>query len=189
MIKNSFIKDQRGYTLIEIMVAIQIFFIVITLAYTIYLYSFKFMSRWNDKNSLIQSELLIRKSLTYELTHTPQILEISPKKIIYLNKQFRIKQIQWSDSSLFIKSKPLNKEGLNITIENLEFYVSQKENIIKKAFTDLDLNNDETLKGNELHRLRALGFTYLITSKRFKREYCILQSLPKVEGKDLVFDK
>ncbi len=160
--------SQSGYTLIEVIIAVQIFLIVLTMTYTIFLFGYKFMGKWIDDNDLLATEILIQKSLANELITAKKIIELTEQSIVYLDKKYNIQNIHWTDDSLFIKSKPVNKPDVNINIQKIEFIISEKNKTFTKSFSELDLNKDNFLHGKELENISALKFDYILINNNNK---------------------
>lgn len=161
-------KPQSGYTLIEVIIAVQIFLIVLTMAYTIYLFGYKYMVRWNNDNDLLATELLIQKSLTNELTTAKEIIEIAEQEIVYIDRNYKLQKIHWAKDSLFIKNKPVNKPGVKITFQNIKFL---KNSTDKKQFfslMELDINRDNKINNSEWEKISFLKIEYLLTNKNKK---------------------
>ena len=158
--------NQSGYTLIEVIIAIQIFLIVLTMTYTIYLFGYKYIVRWNNDNDLLATELLIQKSLSNELATAKKIIEISEHDILYIDHNYNLQKIYWTNDSLFIKSKPLNKPGVKTDFQKMEFM--QNENNLIKSFAETDINKDNKISNSELEKISSLKIEYLLSNKNKK---------------------
>lgn len=135
------------------------------MSYTIYLFGYKFMVRWNENKNLSSTEYLIQKALWNEFTDANEIIEISEQSIYYVDRNYNFKTIHWTTDTLFIKSKPLNKSDLKINITNLEFLIVAKNNVLHKSFEELDLNNDKTIKMEEMEDISVIKIEYILSSE------------------------
>jgi len=167
--QSTFFNHQsKGYTLIEVIIAVQIFLIVLTMAYTIYLFGYKFMVRWNDDNDLLATELLIQKSLSNELTTAKKIIEITENEILYTDRNYNFQKITWTNDSLIIKHKLLNKPGIKITYQKIRFLQCNEEKSQLCLLSELDLNNDDKISDSELDKICFLKIDNIISNKNKK---------------------
>jgi len=157
-----FRSSDSGYTLIEVIVAIQIFLIVLTFTYTIYLFGYKFISNWNERRDLQADELILNRVLTSQLGSAQKINAIYPAQIIFIDNQYRLKSIYWSSDTLYANSRPVNSYRIKIKVDELRFLCMEEE----KDFSDLDLNSDGVLFPMELKDVKAIRLDYQLYSKR-----------------------
>jgi prepilin-type N-terminal cleavage/methylation domain-containing protein len=162
-----------GYTLVEVIIAIQIFLMVVTFTYTIYLFGFRFMSDWNDRQDLQSTELTLNRVIISELGSAREVIALYPTKIEYLNDRYRIKSIHWQADSLYLNSKEINLPGVIIKISGLNFVGSSGEH----SFQELDLNTDGILLEAEMKDVKALRLEYQLTSKKHQINNYILLAL------------
>ena len=124
------------------------------------------MARRNTNNDLLAMELLIQKSLNNELATAKKIIEISEQDILYIDHNYNLQKIYWTNDSLFIKSKPLNKPGVKTDFQKMEFM--QNENNLIKSFAETDINKDSKISNSELEKTSSLKIEYLLINKNIK---------------------
>ena len=56
-----------------------------------------------------------------ELASAKEIIEISKNEIIYADRNYNLQKIYWTNDTLIIKNKPLNKPGFKISLQKIEF--------------------------------------------------------------------
>jgi hypothetical protein len=168
------VNSDSGYTLIEVIIAIQIAMIIISFTYSIYLFGFRFISRWEDKTNLISQELLLRTAITKKIGNSKRITEISPSSITTLNSNHKTSILLWSEDSVYYNDIPLNKNTMRIFLSINSLYSITG----KRFFNEIDQNRDEYLRGEELTRIKAIKFYYKITSKNSSCESSIIQEIP-----------
>jgi len=169
--------NQSGYTLIEVIIAVQIFLIVLTMTYTIYLFGYKYMVRWNNDNNLLATELLIQKSLSNELTTAKKIIEISEQEIVYTDRNYNLQKIYWSNDSLVIKDKPVNNARNKIAFQKMRFLQKGKNYHQYSPFTQFDLNNDHKISYKELERICMLNYEFIIFNRSKNHKVLFIQNI------------
>lgn len=167
-------KSDTGYTIIEIIIAIQIFMIIVSLTYSIYLFGYKFISRWDDKTDIHLQEMVIQNILYKQIDNSKSIIEISPVGITAVNSDYKISKLLWSEDTLYINGISLNNNDQQINLSQTSFYVLGLE----KIFTEVDLNRDGRLKGEELETIKGIKYKYRINSKNYSYESSIIKKLP-----------
>lgn len=173
--------NQLGYTLIELLIAIQFLAILLTLVYTIYLFSTKFMDRWRQNNALLRTYILTEKVMMKKITSIRYIYIIDNEQILF--KDFFDKQqiIQWKDQNLYINSRALSTSDVKIILNSLMFYI-KKENMVELAtFLTLDLNDDRKLTPDELKNLKGMEFNFTLQVKRKSEKLKIFYLLTDME--------
>ena len=154
--------SDQGYTLIEVMVALQIFIIVVSFTYTIYLFAYRYIVQWNDQNDLLAQELLLNKTLISNLGQAKQIIEIRPDQIKFIDANYNQKTISWYPDTLSINSKAMNLNAIRINILDLKFMDINGE----KSFQEIDLNSDEMITFEELKYVKIINFEYELCLKK-----------------------
>ncbi len=94
------IKSEDGYSLIEVIIAMQLFVIVMTLLYSVFSFSQRFTIKWlNDSNNW-QERLVKINYLEKELSSAREITGLKPNRIDYLNDEYLPSSIFWTGDSV-----------------------------------------------------------------------------------------
>ena len=172
-------KSNKGYTLVELIIAIQLFFIILSFAYTIYLFGYKFLFNWEEKNTLISDELQIKRVLLNELSKAKGINMISINTIEYINPNYSTNKIEYHENKLFLNQRRLNHIKINVISFqfNILHKINDKLDLI--PLSQLDMNHDNHLQPDEFNQVDALQIEFELRSKRFSRKNRLLISLIK----------
>ena len=172
-------KGNRGYTLVEIIIAIQIFFMIVTFAYTIYLFGYKFLLNWEEKNDIAVNELQIKRVLLNELSGAKSIITISTMGIEYVNPNYSYNRIHWLKNNLYLNQRVLNNAKISLIMNNLNLLKNINNKLEIIPLSQLDINNDKILDINEFTHIEALQMEFELRSKKFTRKSVLLISLIK----------
>ncbi len=107
------IKNENGYTLIELIIAIQLFVIVTTLLYSVFVFSQKFTINWLNDSTLWQERLVKINYIEKELSESKEIIGIQPNRINYLNSDYINTSIFWSGDSVQVGKHIIDKLKIN----------------------------------------------------------------------------
>lgn len=116
--KNSFIGDKSGFTAIELLIAIQLSFIVISFGYVSYLFSAKLVHKWQEKvlveNSVarvsqtvsravdqIHEVVIARDKYLVAITHQHDTLSMSVEEGLVFNSKNLVKGIFQFEHGMF----------------------------------------------------------------------------------------
>lgn len=175
------LRNEEGYTIVEVIVAIQVFTLIITMLYTAYLYGYKFYLRWDENSDLLRTELQVNKLFLNELQNASEIIEITNDRIIYLTNDYTQKQIHWKTDSLFYNDHLINKSGINFNLTEMLF-IYGKDNVNKSlSLQGSDKNSDNRLSRQELYELNGCQLAFIIQTKHFKKNFTLLITLFKTK--------
>ena len=163
-------RTNKGYSLIELLIAIQIFMIVVTMIYTIYLMGFRYIINWNRDNEIIRAELLIEKAINSKFNQSKKLLGIDQTGLIFLNKWYRTQAIHWGNNAFYLDSLKVTPGDIQINVTQLLFLKNYRQNIYTEVtFEEADLNRDGRLIGAELTDLNTIKFLVEIISKKTQK--------------------
>ena len=97
-------RNNNGYSLIELLIAIQICMIIVTLIYAIYMTGYRYISKWNRNNNLVRAEVMIHKAFINKLHQAKILLEIGDNRIVLINRWYRVQTIHWKNYQIYIDS-------------------------------------------------------------------------------------
>jgi hypothetical protein len=168
-------KSESGYTLIEVIISIQVFMIIVSLTYTIYLFGYRFMASWDEKSDLIRQELLVQRLINDHIDHARCIIEITPFIITIVDSDYSNKNLSWSADTLYLNNIPLNKTDLKINFSIISFYDLSSE----KLFEEIDINRDGRLLDKELKKINGIKMQYKIVGKKQSFISSIVNKIPE----------
>lgn len=169
--------NQNGYTLIEILVAIQIFAVVLTMAYTIYLYSIKFMGRWEQNNDLVSTQVILERALDSKFNALKRISEIADSSMLIDCGNNRLERLEWADKSFMINDKKPAVQDEILQLKSLKYQRLKNNTIQSVTFSELDKNGDKKLSGDELRDLKAIEISLSIIGKKMSADFHYFKSL------------
>jgi hypothetical protein len=172
-------KSNKGYTLVELIIAIQLFFIILSFAYTIYLFGYKFLFNWEEKNTLITDELQIKRVLLNELSKSKGINIISMNTIEYINPNYSLNKIEYLQNNIFLNQRRLNHAKVKIISFQFNILHKMNDKLDLILLSQLDMNHDNHLQVAEFNQADALQIEFELRSKRFSRKNRLLISLIK----------
>jgi len=111
--QSKLIKSENGYTVIEVIIAIQLFVIVMTLLYSVFVFSQRFTIKWLNDSSLWQERLVKINFIEKELYGAKAIIELKHNQIDYLNDVYIKSSIHWSEDSVYVGNLVLNDLKIN----------------------------------------------------------------------------
>jgi type II secretory pathway component PulJ len=120
---RSVLSKNDGYTVIELIVAIQLSLIVIGLVYVSYLFLSNMLGRWQDK---IQRESLlasISQNISKDLSEAVRILEADPQKMVFIKTGGDTIGYYLNDN-LYINGKPLENKALKFSLGKLDYFTA-----------------------------------------------------------------
>jgi hypothetical protein len=172
-------KLNRGYTLVELIIAIQIFFMILTFAYTIYLFGHKFLLSWEEKNDIINDELQIKRVLLNELSKAKEIITISTSGIEYINPKYSCNKIDWLENNICLNQRRINHSKIAVILDQFNIVLNNNNKLEIIPFSRLDINHDKILNKDEFSNIEALQIEFELKSKRFTRKNQLLIALTK----------
>lgn len=95
-VKN-FRKNTSGYTTIELLIAMQLAFLVISLAYTSYEFSQQFFKKWEQKSQLESHLAVCSKTLSTSLWQINQIISADQKSLLAIKTTGDTLRIQFAE--------------------------------------------------------------------------------------------
>ncbi len=102
-----------GYTLIELIVAMQLFIIVSTLLYSIFIFGHRFTSKWIKESIDAEERTMDVTILEKEFSNVREYIYFHDHDIYYLNKNYLKTHLLWNSDSItisnFFKRKILKK--------------------------------------------------------------------------------
>jgi prepilin-type N-terminal cleavage/methylation domain-containing protein len=173
--KRKICRIDEGYTLIEVIVSVQIFLLLLSFGYTLQFYALKFVNRWKEKNVLRNTELLLRTTISHEIGSAKEILEIHQDRIIYLD--YELNRLHWSEDKLYVKFHLINPREVTIRIKEMLFINSKHEN----KFDDLDNSKDGFLISSEFADYNMIKIIYIISLKNIEQSGVLFQKLPDIK--------
>jgi type II secretory pathway pseudopilin PulG len=172
-------RNNKGYSLIELLIAIQIFMIIVTMVYTVYLIGYRYISQWNRENDLIRTELMVQKAIMSRLHQAKKLIEINQNGLLLINRWYQPQQIRWDGQSVWIDSMQVTARDIRAEVKQLMFLHKDRQNMYHiKSFADLDLNGDDKLTGPELNEINSIKFHLKFMIKRSIRTSILNFILP-----------
>lgn len=184
MTKNNLFSTD-GYTLIEVIVALQIFTIILTMAYTIYLYGIRYMNKWDENNQIQNGSFLIQKSFYRVFNNAVSIESITKKGIRLTDDSGKTKQFIWTGDTLFLNDKPIFTP---VRLESFSLFNYQGKRVRKTEFTKIDRNLNGVIEQSESLTLQALEIDFVIKTKKYMKKIQVFLNLPKTKGRKLIFN-
>jgi prepilin-type N-terminal cleavage/methylation domain-containing protein len=99
---SKMIKSEDGYSLIEVIIAMQLFVIVMTLLYSVFSFSQRFTIKWLSDSNQWQERLVKLNYLEKELSSAREITDLKPTRIDYLNDEYITSSIYWAGDSVHV---------------------------------------------------------------------------------------
>jgi Tfp pilus assembly protein PilE len=172
-------KNNQGYSLIELLIAIQIFMIIVTMVYTVYLIGYRFILQWNRDNDLARTELLVQKALMSKLHQAKKLIQLNNDSIILLSRWYQLQNIHWDNTNLYVDTMRINPIDIQIQIKNILFLKKDMHNYYRElTFSDLDQNRDSKLTSPELRELNNIKLEIHLSTKTRMRASQLNFTLP-----------
>lgn len=118
-------KSSFGFTLLEILTAIALSSIVISLLFTAYTQQFKFSKVADFKNSSLREAIYVRQLMDHRMETVYKIVSVSDQSLRYIN-------LNGKESSIDLQNKSLSIDPRKINIEKLKFTLEENSNTNKK---------------------------------------------------------
>ncbi len=173
MIRN----NQNGYSLVEVLIAMQLFAIVITLSYTIYLYSIQFMGRWEQNNDLTNSHVLLERALDSKFNSIKRITEISENGMMLDCGNNRLERLVWNDNSFIINYKKPASQDVTLSLKSLNYFTMKDNAIQPVIFSELDKDGDKKLLADELKYIKAIEISIELIGEKKKTDFHYFKSV------------
>ncbi len=148
-------RNKNGYSIIEVIIALQIFMIVLSFAYTLYHYQHRFMKKWNE-DSLTMNTSIVVDHLLFEISQRAKEIILIEQQTIHYIDDSGIKKLTCKNDNLFLNSKQVNTDGIKINITISHLYYSFQNSISEYTLTQKDLDRDGVIKDKELNGLSAI---------------------------------
>jgi type II secretory pathway component PulJ len=143
------IKSENGYSLIEVIIAIQLFLIVITLLYSIFSFNQKFITNWIKSTDKYQDKIARLDFLEKELRQSKRLTGFSSAEISYLNKDYLNSTISWSEDTVYAGSD-INIKMIPLQIKEVRIFgYSQQENVIRQFLLSETNENGENSEADK----------------------------------------
>jgi prepilin-type N-terminal cleavage/methylation domain-containing protein len=141
--------DNRGFTLIEIIVSILIFSILSALLFSTFIQIQRNINKNRWKSQLTQEGVRICNTIKMELIGAREIYYANQDSISFLNQEGKLSSFCCRDSALFKSNKSMISEGTKVTSFKFSYYL-QREIINKSSesihFLPVDPTDLERLK-------------------------------------------
>ena len=157
-------KDESGFTIIELMIASGIAILVVGLVYHVFFMSIKLNRRWQEKNHLESTSLMIMHRISKDIMQASDIIQLDENEIRIptLDNQM----ITWtSQDSLLMRNKVLFNmsvfEKIGLSVKRVT--VAEKQELMALDFQNNKRyeNLDEKLANAQLYDIQLV-----LTSKR-----------------------
>lgn len=81
------LKDENGYTIVELVVAMGMVSIIVGLAFMVYHFSLREMRNWRERLAVENSAHIVVNALTNDITWMQQLLLAEPKALSFIRAQ------------------------------------------------------------------------------------------------------
>ena len=169
---NKFIKQDDGFTLIEVIIAIQLTLIVISFVYVIYFYANQYMKNYSETAALDRKMILMQKVLSSELFNAREIFFISGESIQYKSKNYVTSNLFYNSDSIYLNTQSI-AGGVEISSVLLFYNEDWHE------YKELDSSGDGILDRRELKDVSLLRLEYIVREKRYERGGFITIPIPE----------
>ncbi len=144
----SFLKDQRGFTAFELIIAIQLSLVVIGLGYVSYLFSVKLVNKWQKKIVVENSLSQISTTLTKSLDQLRVIHQAGPEELSGLQLNGDTLQVNLQDH-VYLNGETVGDETLLLISAEFEYLLNSNEG--GKPHIKMS-----KLMGSNLNKIRAV---------------------------------
>jgi prepilin-type N-terminal cleavage/methylation domain-containing protein len=166
---------EDGYSLIELLIAIQLLAIVISFSYTIYFYSIKFIGKWEQNNDLINSQVVINRALNSKLNSFKKIIEITENRLLMDCGEMKETTILWKKNTVLLNDKPIISNNGQVRIKAFQLYAKVSQKIKPVSIEDLDTDDNNRILSDELRTIRGFKLTFILVAKDKTIEYPYLK--------------
>jgi len=132
-----YLKSESGYSLIELIVAMQLFVIVISLLYTVFIFSQRFTINWLKYSDGWYDKMVKIEFIENELRTAKEITQISNNKILFKNDTYLPTTMYWHNDSVFVKNELRTINISDISIRRVKLTSQNSTDILSFYF-----NND-----------------------------------------------
>ncbi len=124
---KKFQKNNSGYTTIELLIAMQLSFLVISLAYTSYEFSQQFFKKWQQKSQLESQVAICSKTLSTSLWQINQVISSDLKNLCAIKTSGDTLRITFTED-IYINKNRLHLEPFTLVEGRIEYLVETPEN-------------------------------------------------------------
>ena len=158
MIKSekTIIPESNGYSLIEVVISVQIFLMILTFIYTIYHYQNRFFHKWESNNALLSKEIVLNRALNHIQKNVYTIEYIDDHSLSYTDKDKKKHILLNENQALMFDGKKLPLMSNLVEMEIVALFVnrSDKNSVVK--ISEIDLNGDRMLNDHELEGIKGI---------------------------------
>jgi prepilin-type N-terminal cleavage/methylation domain-containing protein len=156
--------ENRGFTLIELIVALLIFSIISTILFStlIQIQRKTNVDRW--KNELTEEGTRICNTIRWELTGAREIYYADRDSISFINQEGNFSTIYWKNSLLFSSNKKIVSKDTKVTSFKFVYYLPREiptESSVPEYYLPLDLIDLEKLQVIDWEMELQKGITYI----------------------------
>lgn len=155
------VKDEAGYTLVELVVAMGMVSLIVGLAFTVYHFSLREMRNWRERMSLENKAHMRVNAISRDLLNLKQLLIAQPKAIGFVRQQGDTVFISMENDSLQISRAERLKIGLVAGKSYFNYWGSDlnldTNSNGEVSFEEMDRDRNGILTGNELKSVRLIG--------------------------------
>lgn len=108
-VKKTLIDDESGYTVVELLIAMQLAFLVIVFAFWGFGFTTKILNRWSSDNQAAMQKTLTNRALLYSLDKIREIKVAQPHYLEAITTAGDKLVISLSDDQLVVNGKVLSK--------------------------------------------------------------------------------
>lgn len=150
MTHPSYISDEAGFTLTELLVVLALGGIILYLATASFLFSQQYVRHWDDQIHLLNATQLISQLITNELYQADTILEVEETQLSTRRRSGETREFSINNGRLMINNRIFNSSAAELT--NLQFRP------IYNSSPDESAGSSQTwIKGVELNFQLTIG--------------------------------
>ncbi len=121
------IKNDSGFTVIELIIAIQLSLLVVGLAYVSYKFSSQLMQNWEEKVAIEAHLLTVSQSLTRVIAQIDQLQLANEQELRAVNASGDSLSIICVDSSLYINDLRVGNNRIKLIKGFIDYYLPAKQ--------------------------------------------------------------
>ncbi len=171
MLKKLNLQDEGGYTIIEVLVAIQLTFIVISFIYVSYLFTTKLINKWQEKVETEEYLTMVSNVLSRQLMDITQIYQA--------NRHYVAAKTVEKDTLELSIAHGLRLNGLNLG--NDKFEIKEGE-IIYYSKVGLQIYKQENLGAGDLKDIKGVEIRLTVIRNKKEHTIHILERLLKLRN-------
>jgi hypothetical protein len=171
---------QTGYTVMELIVAIQLTLIVLSLVYVSYLLSSNLLNRWRDKVEIESHIGTVSRLISKNINEITKIISANSTELVALKKNGE--QIHISIAGHFyINQKEIELGEMEFQWGRIDYYIRPSKDVDK--LTMLDLVNPEELELIEAVKIELMynksnkKYPITVTSRLLLKKQIIIRKL------------